>query len=73
MPVNINGDTYYRTAEVCRATGISRNTLFRWVRAGSVLGVEHRDCRGWRVFTIEQVEALKRHLGEIKSFETGVR
>jgi predicted site-specific integrase-resolvase len=59
MPVTINGQNYYRTAEVCRAVGISRNTLFRWIKEGVVFDVELRDCRGWRVFTQEQVEALK--------------
>lgn len=32
MPVVINDQTYYRTAEICRMIGISRNTLFRWLK-----------------------------------------
>ena len=59
MPIVINDMTYYRTAEVCRMVGISRNTLFRWLKGGVFSDVEYRDCRGWRIFTAAQVEAVK--------------
>jgi phage antirepressor YoqD-like protein len=60
MPVTINSQKYYRTTEVCRIVGISRNTLFRWLKDGNVTEVEHRDYRGWRLFTQAQVDAMKR-------------
>jgi len=53
MAVEINGQTYYRTAEVCAKAGISRATLFRWLKAG-VLKKTYRDRRGWRMFTGER-------------------
>jgi len=28
----ISDQTYYKTAEVCRMIGFSRNTLFRWLK-----------------------------------------
>ena len=59
MPVSINGQSYYRTAEVCRMIGISRNTLFRWLREGISIEPEHRDRRGWRLFTENEVSRLK--------------
>jgi predicted site-specific integrase-resolvase len=59
MPVVIDGETYYRTAEVCRMIGISRNTLFRWLKEGIFSDVEYRDWRGWRLFTPAQMEAIK--------------
>jgi hypothetical protein len=59
MPVVIQGETYYRTAEVCRMAGISKNTLFRWLKKVIFSDVEYRDWRGWRLFTIAQVEAIK--------------
>ena len=70
MPVTINGHKYYRTTEVCRAVCISRNTLFRWIKEGVVIDMEHRDCRGWRVFTPEQVEALKGKTSQVTSVAT---
>jgi predicted site-specific integrase-resolvase len=59
MPIVIDGQTYYRTADACRMAGISRNTLFRWVKGGMFSDVEYRDCRGWRLFTATQVEAIR--------------
>ncbi len=59
MSVVINERTYYRTAEVCRKVGISRNTLFRWLKEGIVSDVEYRDCRGWRLFTPAQLETIR--------------
>ena len=59
MPVVINNQTYYRTAEVCRIVGISRNTLFRWLKEGVFSHVEHRDWRDWRLFTAAQLETVR--------------
>ena len=59
MPVVINDQTYYRTAEVCRMIGISRNTLFRWLKEGIFSDVEYRDWRGWRLFTPAQVDTIR--------------
>ena len=59
MPVVINNQTYYRTAEVCRIVGISRNTLFRWLKKGVFSDVEYRDWRDWRLFTAAQLETVR--------------
>jgi len=67
MPVAINGQTYYRTTEVCRIVGISRNTLFRWLKEGSATEVEHRDYRGWRLFTQAQVDAMKKKTRQVNT------
>jgi len=65
MPVTVSGQTYYRTIDVCRMVGISRSTLFRWLKEGIFEGVTHRDWRGWRLFTGEQVETLKAKTSKI--------
>lgn len=59
MPVAIKDKTYYRTAEVCRMVGISRNTLYRWLKEGVLSDVEYRDWRGWRLFTAAQVAVIR--------------
>lgn len=59
MPVSINGRTYYRTIEVCRMVGVSRNTLFRWLENGIIDEPEYRDWRGWRLITEAQVAQMK--------------
>ena len=65
MPVIINGQTYYRTAEVCRMAGISRNTVFRWLKEGIFMEAELRDRRGWRLFTEAQIDKLKTEVNRI--------
>lgn len=58
MPVIIEGRTYYRTAEVFRIIGVSRNTLYRWLKKEVLDGVERRDSRGWRLFTQTDIDQL---------------
>jgi len=65
MPVVINDHTYYRTAEVCRIVGISRNTLFRWLKEGVFSDVEYRDWRGWRLFTAAQLDTIRRKTNHV--------
>jgi len=65
MPVVINDQTYYRTAEVCQAVGISRNTLFRWLKEGIFSGVEYRDWRGWRLFTPAQMDIMRARTSQV--------
>jgi len=67
MPLTIDGQTYYRTSEVCRIVGISRNTLFTWCKKGTIIKVEHRDYRGWRLFTKTQVDIMKKMTKQINS------
>ena len=55
MPVKLNDQIYYRSAEVCRIIGISRTTLFRWLKEGILEEARYRDRRGWRLFTEEEV------------------
>ena len=59
MPVIVNGQTYYRTAEVCRIAGISKTTFFRWLREDISKEAEHRDRRGWRLFTEEDLSKIR--------------
>ncbi len=65
MSVTVNGQTYYRTTEVCRFVGISRTTLFRWLKDGIFDEAQHRDRRGWRLFTEEEIDRLKTEANQI--------
>ena len=58
MALIIDGQTYYRTAEVFRMIGISRNTLYRWLQKDILGDIEHRDSRGWRLFTQDEIDTL---------------
>jgi DNA-binding transcriptional MerR regulator len=65
MPIKVNGQTYYRTAEVYRMVGISRTTLFRWLREDIFREAQHRDRRGWRLFTEDEIDILKAEANRI--------
>ena len=65
MPIEFDGKIYFRTLEVCRETGISRATLFRWISQG-ILTKLLRDRRGWRLFTETDLDILK---AEVKRVE----
>jgi len=58
MPVEINGETYYRTQEACRRTGISRATLFRWLKSG-IVKKSYKDRRGWRLYTEKDLSEIR--------------
>jgi transposase-like protein len=67
MTVIVDGQIYYRTAEVCRIVGISRATLFRWLKEDIFKEAKHRDRRGWRLFTEEEVERLKAEANRVNN------
>jgi excisionase family DNA binding protein len=65
MPVIIGNQNYYRTKEVCEIAGISRSTLFRWLKEGVISAAAGRDWRGWRLFSVSQVNEIKKRTGQI--------
>jgi predicted site-specific integrase-resolvase len=69
MPVIMDGRTYYRTAEVFRMVGVSRNTLYRWLHKDILGTTERRDSRGWRLFTREEIEALNSAINRITKID----
>ena len=69
MTVVIDGRTYYRTAEVFKQIGVSRNTLYRWLRKDILGSIEHRDSRGWRLFTQEEINRLNTAINSISERE----
>ena len=65
MPIEINGQVYYKTLEACKKTGISRATLFRWLKIG-ILEKYHKDRRGWRLFTEEDLNKIRAEASKIE-------
>jgi excisionase family DNA binding protein len=53
----IDGKKYYRTLEACQKIGVSRATLFRWLKDG-ILEKHYKDRRGWRIFTEEDLNKI---------------
>ena len=61
----INGQKYFDTNEICEKANISRPTLFRWLKRG-VLNKLHKDRRGWRLFTEEDLAKIQEQAGRIE-------
>lgn len=59
MAIKINGQMYYRTLEACQKAGVSRATLFRWLKAGVLDDAMPRDRKGWRLFTENDINRIK--------------
>jgi len=66
MPVEINGQVYYRTAEVCQTVGIGKSTLFRWMRENIIKEAEYRDRKGWRLFTEDELRSITAETSRIQ-------
>lgn len=59
MSKEINNKTYYLTGETCEMVGISRGTLFRWIREGIIPEAKVKDRNGWRLFSEADVKKIK--------------
>ena len=66
MPREINGQRYYETSEVCQKAGISRPTLFRWLKRG-VLHRLHRDRKGWILFTEDDLRKIQEEVNRVEA------
>jgi predicted site-specific integrase-resolvase len=66
MSVVYDNKKYLRTAEICQAAGVSRTTLWRWVKAGVLVDTAKRDRRGWRLFTETDLKIIKREAQRVK-------
>ena len=66
MPITINGETYYRTTEVCNKVGISRSTLLRWFRSSIIKDSSLRDRRDWRLFTETDIKKIENEAKKVK-------
>ncbi len=65
MPVEIQGKRFYRTNEALKIIGISKATWFRWLKEKKVEDVAHKDIRGWRLFSEEEVERIRKYANTI--------
>lgn len=51
---------YYTMNDVIKMTGISKNTIIRWEQSGRIK-VRRDPLFNFRIWTVSEVEALKKH------------
>ncbi|MFC1477233.1 MerR family transcriptional regulator [candidate division KSB1 bacterium] len=49
----------YSSKDVCEKMDVTKNTLFKWEKEGKIKNVR-KDWRGWRVYSDENVEQVRR-------------
>ena len=59
MPVVIDYQDFYKTAEACRMISINRDALFKRLKEGIISDVEYRDGQSWRLFTAAQLKTVR--------------
>ena len=67
MSREFDGVTYYRTTEVCQKAGISKGTLFRWIREAIIPDANIKDRNGWRLFTDQEISNIRKLVGTIQT------
>jgi DNA-binding transcriptional MerR regulator len=60
MPKLLAGKPYYSAQEAAKAAGISKVTLFRWIKKGLVRDAGKRDRNNWRWFSEAELVQIKR-------------
>ena len=65
MPVTIDGETYLTTAEACRAVGVSRETLNRYVQDGLIRRYKRGLARA-AYYKETEIEELNRKRSEMR-------
>jgi excisionase family DNA binding protein len=65
MPLSLNGHTYYRISEVAQMVGISKNTIFRWLKQGKIPETQFRDTHGWRLFSRQYIAKLESEVNRV--------
>jgi DNA-binding transcriptional MerR regulator len=59
----ICGKKYYLVSAVCRELGIFKNTLYNWERLGKIPKAYRDPMSGWRLYSREALEQIKKLSG----------
>ncbi len=72
MTVEINGNKYSQITEVAELVGISRQTLWRWRRDGSIpIGRKYRGRQ--IIYTQDEIELIRQFAERIEPIDNGHR
>ena len=60
---DMNSEKYFHTEETAEILGISKQTLFRYEKKGVFPSARRNAVNGWREYTEEDIEKLKKIMG----------
>lgn len=63
--IKINGRGYYTVSGACAELGIFKNTLYNWERKGKIAKAYRDPMSGWRLYTKDDIEKIKKISGRI--------
>ena len=70
MPLEVEGVTYFTSAEVARVVGVSRQTLWRWRQEGKIpAGRRYRDRQV--LFTQTELDLIRHYAHRIEPLSNG--
>jgi len=61
--IKINGKKYHTVSEACKMLGIFKNTLYNWERKGKIPKAYRDPMSGWRLYSPEDIEIIKKLSG----------
>lgn len=65
MPLQIQDTTYFTGSEIAEEAGVTRQSLWRWLKTGKVpAGYKHRS--GQVVFTAQERDAILRFANQVE-------
>ncbi|NTU49660.1 MAG: MerR family transcriptional regulator [Desulfobulbaceae bacterium] len=59
-----NSEPRYNLSEAAKEFGVHRQTLYYWIKKGWI--VPRRDCRGYPVYTLLDIQAIRRWRSSIR-------
>lgn len=62
---------YLKSGEVAELLGVTKQTLLNWLRDGKILEPERNPVTGYRLWTVADVEQVRRMLRERHSDTAG--
>lgn len=58
IPIQVDGQRFYRIGEALAAASLSRATYFRWLKQGKLRDTHFKDRNGRRIFTESELGIL---------------
>jgi excisionase family DNA binding protein len=61
---NLKNSQHLSSAEVAQMLGVTKTTLKAWLRAGKIPEPERDPSNGYRIWTLQEVDQIRKRLRE---------